>query len=93
MPAVLLLLKTPIGRITLASVPRAAGAGALSLMAYTLVLWATHYADVGIVSALRETSVLWAIVIGRKFLGEAFTWRRTVSASVICCGVMLLVVR
>jgi hypothetical protein len=57
-----------------------------TLVVYTLVLWATHHADVGIVSALRETSVLWAIVIGRKFLGEAFTWRRTVSASVTCCG-------
>jgi drug/metabolite transporter (DMT)-like permease len=93
MPPVLLLLRIPFRRITLSSMPRAAGAGVLSLVAYTLVLWATHYADVGIVSALRETSVLWAIVIGRKFLGEAFTWRRTVSASVICCGIMLLVVR
>jgi drug/metabolite transporter (DMT)-like permease len=73
--------------------PRATGAGVLSLVAYTLVLWATHYADVGIVSALRETSVLWAIFIGRKFLGEAFTWRRTVSVSVICCGIMPLVAR
>jgi drug/metabolite transporter (DMT)-like permease len=93
MPGVLLLLRVPIRRITLSSVPQAAGAGVLSLMAYTLVLWATHYADVGIVSALRETSVLWAVVIGRKFLGEAFTWRRMVSASIICCGVMLLVAR
>jgi hypothetical protein len=28
----------------------------------------------GIVSALRETSVLWAIVIDRVFLGEALWW-------------------
>jgi drug/metabolite transporter (DMT)-like permease len=42
-----------------------------SVAAYTAVLWAMHYADVRIVSALRETSVFWAIVLGRVFLGEA----------------------
>jgi multidrug transporter EmrE-like cation transporter len=30
-------------------------------------------------------------VIGHVFLGEAFTWRRIASASLICCGVILLV--
>jgi drug/metabolite transporter (DMT)-like permease len=93
MPAVLLLFRIPIRAIALQSFPRAAGAGVFSLAAYTLVLWATHYADVGIVSALRETSVLWAIIIGRAFLGEAFTWRRTASAITICCGITLLVMR
>ncbi len=93
MPVVLLLLRFPVRVLTTQSLPRVTGAGVFSLAAYTLVLWATHYADVGIVSALRETSVLWAIVIGRMFLGEAFTWRRTASASLICCGVILLVVK
>lgn len=91
MPVVLLLLKFPVRVFHADSLPRAAGAGIFSLAAYTLVLWAMHYAAVGIVSALRETSVLWAIVIGRAFLGEAFTWRRAASASMICCGVILLV--
>jgi drug/metabolite transporter (DMT)-like permease len=91
MPFVLLLLRFPISVLRADSLPRATGAGVFSLAAYTLVLWATHYAAVGIVSALRETSVLWAIVISRVFLGEAFTWRRTASASLICCGVILLV--
>ena len=93
MPFVLLLLKFPIRVITAQSLPRAAGAGVFSLAAYTLVLWATRYADVGIVSALRETSVLWAIIIGRVLLGEAFTWRRMASALLICCGVILLVAK
>jgi drug/metabolite transporter (DMT)-like permease len=91
MPVVLLLLRFPVRVFHRDSLPRATGAGALSLAAYTLVLWATQYAAVGIVSALRETSVLWAIVIGRVYLGEAFTWRRTASAFLICCGVVLLV--
>ncbi len=91
MPVVLRLLKFPVRVFHKESLPRATGAGIFSLAAYTLVLWATHYAPVGIVSALRETSVLWAVVIGRVFLGEAFTWRRMASASLICCGVILLV--
>lgn len=76
MPLVLLLLRVPVQIIKTENLPRAAGAGAFSLAAYTLVLWATHYVDVGVVSALRETSVLWAIVV---------------SASIICLGIASLV--
>ncbi len=93
MPLVLLLLRAPVRPIKAEGLPRAAAAGAFSLAAYTLVLWATHYVDVGIVSALRETSVLWAIVLGRLFLGEAFTWRRAASAVVICLGIAFLVLK
>jgi drug/metabolite transporter (DMT)-like permease len=75
------------------SLPLAGAAGLFSLAAYTLVMWATHYVDVGVVSALRETSVLWAVVIGCLFLGERFYWRRIVSALVICAGVILLVAK
>jgi drug/metabolite transporter (DMT)-like permease len=93
MPFVLQWGRNPVRLITLQGLPRAARAGLFSLAAYTLVLWATRYVDVGIVSALRETSVLWAIILGRVFLGEAFTWRRMVSASIICLGIAFLVVK
>jgi drug/metabolite transporter (DMT)-like permease len=91
MPIVLRLLRFPIRVFSVHSSLRVMGAGVFSLVAYTLVLWATHSVDVGIVSALRETSVLWAIIMGRVFLGETVTWRRAASASLICCGVALLV--
>jgi drug/metabolite transporter (DMT)-like permease len=93
MPVVLLLLQIPVQIVKTDNLLRAAGAGAFSLAAYTLVLWATHYVDVGVVSALRETSVLWAIVLGCLFLREAFTWRRLVSASIICLGIASLVLK
>ncbi|MCU1320829.1 MAG: transporter of the superfamily [Acidobacteriaceae bacterium] len=93
MPVVLLLLRIPVQIVKTENLPRAVGAGVFSLAAYTLVLWATHYVDVGVVSALRETSVLWAIVLGVLFLGEAFTWRRVVSASIICLGIRFLVLK
>jgi drug/metabolite transporter (DMT)-like permease len=93
MPVVLLFLRNPIRIVKTENLPSAVGAGVFSLAAYTLVLWATHYVDVGIVSALRETSVLWALVLGRLFLGEAFTWRRVVSASIIFLGIAFLVLK
>ncbi|RRA49165.1 DMT family transporter [Acidipila sp. EB88] len=93
MPVMLRVLRMPVSAVKGSGLTRAAAAGAFSLAAYTLVLWATHYVDVGIVSALRETSVLWAIVIGRLFLGEGFTWRRAASALVICLGIAVLASR
>jgi drug/metabolite transporter (DMT)-like permease len=67
-PLVLLVLRVPVQIVKTENLPRAAGAGAFSLAAYTLVLGATRYVDVGLVSALRETSVLWAIVLGGLLL-------------------------
>jgi drug/metabolite transporter (DMT)-like permease len=74
-----------------ASLPRATCAGVLSLLAYTIVLWATQYVPVGTVSALRETSVLWAVAIGRLFLHERLTGRKVMAAALVCSGVILLV--
>ncbi len=91
MPPGLLLLQNPIRFEKIQDSLRAVGAGALSMTAYFLVLWATHYVDVGIVSALRETSVLWALVIAHFLLGEPFTWKRFCSASAVCVGIVLLI--
>jgi drug/metabolite transporter (DMT)-like permease len=93
MPVVLLLLRKPVQIVKSENLPRAMGAGAFSLAAYTLVLWAARYVDFGVVSALRETSVLWATLLARLFLGEAFTWRKTVSGSMICLGIAALVLK
>ena len=90
-PAGLLLLQDPVRFEKVQDSLRAAGAGVFSMTAYSLVLWATHYVDVGIVSALRETSVLWALVIAHFFLGEPFTWKRFCSASAVCIGIVLLI--
>jgi len=42
------------------------------------------------VSALRETSVLFAVVIGWLFLAERFSLRRLVSCGVVAAGAVLL---
>ncbi len=51
--------------------------GAASLGAYGIVLWAMTRAPVAAVAALRETSVLFAALIGAVWLKEGFGWRAT----------------
>lgn len=91
MPPVLMMMRFPVRPMSTESLPKATGAGVLSLLAYGIVLWATRYAELGIVSGLRETSVLWAVLISQLFLKESVTWRRVVSAAIICVGVGLIV--
>jgi uncharacterized membrane protein len=44
----------------------------------------------GPISALRETSVVFAVVIGRVFLGEALTMRRLAACAVVAFGAACL---
>ncbi|PPL19413.1 DMT family transporter [Microterricola pindariensis] len=56
--------------------PMGAVGGVLSLVAYTIVVWAQSMAPLAVVSALRETGVLAAGVIGYVVFRERFsTWR------------------
>ncbi len=65
--------------------------GALaSLGSYGIALWAMTRAPVATVAALRETSVLFAALLGTWFLKEAFTLRRAIGTGVIVAGVMAL---
>lgn len=68
----------------------AALGGLLSLLAYGIVIFAMTAAPMGAVSALRETSVLFAILLGRIFFAEKLTGRRIVSVVVIVMGVLCL---
>lgn len=66
-------------------------AGALaSLGSYGIALWAMTRAPVASVAALRETSVLFAALLGSWLLKEKFTPRRAVGTCVIVGGVMAL---
>ena len=47
-------------------------------------------APVGPVSAVRETSVVFAAIIGAAFMGEAFGRRRILGAAVIALGIVLV---
>jgi uncharacterized membrane protein len=57
---------------------------------YAIALWAMTRAPVASVSALRETSVLFATVLGTVMLKERFGAQRTVGTVVIVAGVIAL---
>jgi phosphonate utilization associated putative membrane protein len=70
--------------------PVAALGAAASLGSYGIALWAMTQAPVATVAALRETSVLFAALLGAWFLKEAFTMRRAAATAAIVAGVMAL---
>ena len=49
---------------------RTSVAAAMTILAYGLVLIAVRHAPVGYVAALRESSVLIAVFVGSRYLGE-----------------------
>jgi phosphonate utilization associated putative membrane protein len=63
---------------------------AASLGSYGIALWAMTRAPVAIVAALRETSVLFAALIGTLFLREGFDWQRAAGTLIIVAGVVVL---
>ncbi|MFQ5784470.1 MAG: EamA family transporter [Alphaproteobacteria bacterium] len=66
------------------------GGGLLAFTAYALAIWALSLGAMAHVSALRETSVVIAALIGTRFLGEPFGRRRLLSATAVAAGVVLL---
>ena len=64
--------------------------GAASLGAYGIVLWAMTRAPVAAVAALRETSVLFAALIGAVWLKEGFGLPRLAGAASVVAGVAAL---
>lgn len=65
-------------------------AGILCVVAYGLVLWAQARAPLAEVAAIRETSVVFAALIGLVALGEDFGKRRVAAAVVIATGIVLI---
>jgi drug/metabolite transporter (DMT)-like permease len=61
-----------------------------SLGSYGIALWAMTRAPVAAVAALRESSVLFAMLIGVLLLNEGFTARRALATGAIAAGVMAL---
>ena len=64
--------------------------GFCSVAAYGIVLWAMTRAPVAAVAALRETSVLFAALIGTVILKEGFGLARLAGAASVVAGVAAL---
>ena len=66
------------------------GGGVLAFCAYSLAIWALSLGAMVHVSALRETSVVIAALIGTRLLGEPYGRRRVMAAATVAGGVILL---
>lgn len=64
--------------------------GACTLASYGLALWAMTRAPIALVAALRETSVVFAVIFAVVFLKEPVTRARYLSIAAVCAGAMAI---
>lgn len=64
--------------------------GAASGAAYAIVMWAMTKAPIASVAALRETSILFVLLLSARVLRETLTGARLVGALLITVGAILL---
>jgi drug/metabolite transporter (DMT)-like permease len=64
-------------------------ASVASYGAYAVSIWAMTLAPIAVVAALRETSILFAVLIGWLAFGERMTGEKALASVVIVAGVML----
>ncbi|MBL8834790.1 MAG: EamA family transporter [Alphaproteobacteria bacterium] len=72
---------------------RAAIGGTIATFGYGIAIWALSLGAMAHVAALRETSVLFATLIGTRLLGESFGARRLAAALVVVAGLLLMNLR
>ena len=69
---------------------RALAGGLVAMIAYGVVVAAFTLGPAGPITALRETSVVFAVLIGWLFLGETLTARRILACVVVAAGAVFL---
>jgi drug/metabolite transporter (DMT)-like permease len=62
----------------------------MASFSYAIALWAMSKAPIALVAALRETSVLFAALIGMVLLREPVLPVRLLAVLIVVCGVVLL---
>lgn len=63
---------------------------AASGAAYALVIWAMTVAPIASVAALRETSIVFVLLLSARVLNEALTWQRIGGGVLIVAGAVLI---
>lgn len=85
-----LLRRRDLGAFLRRRGPRAALGGVLATAAYSLVLWAYSLGAIAPIAALRETSTIFAALLGALVLGEPFGRRRVLAAALVAAGAVVL---
>lgn len=82
------------GKSSIPTAPRVWLMGSLGAVAsygaYAVVVWAMTQAPIALVAALRESSILFAVLIGWLVFQERMTPAKALSAVMIACGVLLM---
>lgn len=63
--------------------------GICGLGSYGIAIWAMALAPIALVAALRETSVIFGMILAVIFLGEKFTWLRACAVLLVVAGAAL----
>ncbi|OHV12276.1 EamA family transporter [Kushneria phosphatilytica] len=66
------------------------GGGAMSLLAYGIAIWAMSRAPIALVAALRESSVLFALLMATLWLKEPLGRGRLMAAAMIFVGIAVM---
>ncbi len=69
---------------------RGGAGGVIAALGYGIAIWALSLGTMANVAALRETSVLFASLMGTLLLGEKFGSKRIVAAVIIVAGLILM---
>jgi len=90
--AVFTAIKSPglLAQIPLRAKRVFAFGGGASFAAYALVTWSFTQAPIALVTALREVSIIFALLIGVFFLGEKLNLAKVFSTAVTLLGAILL---
>jgi drug/metabolite transporter (DMT)-like permease len=69
---------------------RNVGGGIIATLGYGIAIWALSQGAMAHVAALRETSVIFAALMGTLLLREAFGLRRVLAAFLVVAGLLLM---
>ena len=85
------LLASPVQRKELRrNLPRGVAGGAFSLGSYGIALWAMTRAPIATVAAVRETSIVFGVLLGGWVLKERITPMRALAVLLVTAGVFLI---
>ena len=77
-----------LGYLRRRGVPGISG-GFCGLASYGVAIWAMTVAPIALVAALRETSVIFGMLMAVIFLGERLTWLRVAAILLVVAGAMI----
>lgn len=89
LPAILVLKGRSIVRANARDWQIGAFTGTASLAAYSIAVWAMAVAPIALVAALRETSILFAMLIGWLVFGDKMDRLKILAGSLIVLGVVM----